>query len=129
VARTTGGFELERIYAVPRTGGYRVLVDRLWPRGVRKDEAKLDEWCRDVAPTTELRRWFAHEQERYPEFVRRYQRELAQPPAIDAVARLLDTARRSRVVLLTANRDLERSSAGVLYRSLVAGTERADGAN
>jgi uncharacterized protein YeaO (DUF488 family) len=120
MAPTRTGFELQRVYdATRRSGEYRVLVDRLWPRGVRKEDADLDEWCREVAPTPELRRWFGHQDERYQEFVRRYRRELSQPPADEAVARLRELSRRRRVTLLTANRDLERSSAGVLFRRLV----------
>ena len=56
--------------------GYRVLVDRLWPRGISKEEAKLDEWLQDIAPSTELRKWFDHQEERFPEFSKRYKAEL-----------------------------------------------------
>ena len=61
--------------------GYRVLVDRLWPRGITKAEAALDEWLKDVAPSTELRRWYGHDVERFDEFARRYRAELRRPPA------------------------------------------------
>ena len=56
--------------------GYRVLVDRLWPRGISKEEAKLDEWLQDIAPSTQLRKWFDHQEERFPEFSKRYKAEL-----------------------------------------------------
>ena len=56
--------------------GYRVLVDRLWPRGISKEEAKLDEWLQDIAPSTELRKWFDHQEQRFPEFSKRYKAEL-----------------------------------------------------
>jgi uncharacterized protein YeaO (DUF488 family) len=94
--------------------GQRILVDRIWPRGIRKQDAKLDEWMRDVAPSTELRRWYGHEPERYEEFSRRYLAELREPARQQAVGRLRDAAGRHRVILLTATRDLERSQAAVL---------------
>jgi DNA-3-methyladenine glycosylase len=75
---------IKRIYEDPsELDGYRVLVDRIWPRGVSKDRAKLDEWLKDVAPTTELRQWFHHEDPKWPEFVRRYRAELDANPAIE----------------------------------------------
>lgn len=108
-------FLIERVYASPEpSAGRRVLVDRLWPRGVRKDGAPVDEWCREVAPSTELRRWYGHAPERFEEFSRRYQAELELPPARDAVQRLLDAAADGPVVLITATRDVEHSGARVL---------------
>ena len=108
--------EMQRIYDEPATaGGYRVLIDRLWPRGISRDRAALDEWAKDVAPSPELRAWFAHQPARFAAFARRYRAELAAPPAAETVDRLLVLARRRRVTLLTANRDLERSNAGVLF--------------
>jgi uncharacterized protein YeaO (DUF488 family) len=112
--------ELLRVYDAPLSGSYRVLVDRLWPRGVTKERAALDEWCKDVAPTPALRRWFAHDDARFAEFARRYRHELGEPPAREAVARLRALARRRRLTLLTANRDLARCSAGVLYAMLTS---------
>lgn len=105
-----------RVYEDPgRTGGqHRVLVDRLWPRGVAKDALDADEWRKDVAPSTELRRWYGHDPERFAEFRRRYRHELAAEPAASAVAALRRTARRQPLVLLTATRDVERSGAEVL---------------
>ena len=110
--------EVQRIYEENKSPGYRVLVDRLWPRGIRKDEADFDEWCKDVAPSTELRRWYGHAPERFDAFVRRYRDELKRPPASDALAHLRDVARRRRLVLLTATRDVDRSAAHVLQQSL-----------
>jgi uncharacterized protein YeaO (DUF488 family) len=72
------GIQVKRIYDAPATSdGYRVLIDRLWPRGVTKDRAHLDEWARELAPSTELRRWFGHDPSQFEEFRRRYTKELA----------------------------------------------------
>ena len=105
-----------RVYDDPgRHGGeYRVLVDRLWPRGLRRDAADLDEWSRDAAPSTELRRWYAHEPSRFARFVRCYRAELDHLPSAVALATLEDVARNRPLVLLTATRDVEHSAAVVL---------------
>lgn len=110
-----------RVYEDPGRSGneHRVLVDRLWPRGVKKDTVDLDEWTKDVAPSAELRRWYGHEPERFAEFARRYKAELADEPAASALAALRQHARRHKVVLLTATRDVERSGAEVLRGVLV----------
>lgn len=75
---------VHRIYDPDDEPGYRVLVDRLWPRGLAKGDAALDEWLKDVAPSTDLRRWYGHEPSRFAEFRKRYRDELEQPPASDA---------------------------------------------
>ena len=107
--------ELRRVYDEPDPStGHRVLVDRLWPRGVRKDGAPVAEWAKDVAPSPELRRWYRHDPARFTEFARRYRAELGQPPAIDALKRLADTTRSRPLVLVTATRDVEHSGALVL---------------
>lgn len=108
-----GPFEVARIYE-DGGAGYRVLVDRLWPRGVKKDEAALDEWAKDVAPSSDLRRWYGHDPAKYEEFAERYREELRAPPADEAVERLFDLARKGHVTLLTATRDVEHSGARVL---------------
>jgi uncharacterized protein YeaO (DUF488 family) len=98
--------------------GYRVLVERLWPRGVSKARARLDAWEKAIAPSDELRRWYGHDPSRWAEFVQRYERELEAP---DAQARLDDLAaraRRGRVTLLYATRDGSLSNAAVLQRLL-----------
>lgn len=113
-------FEVRRVYGDDgATPGYRALVDRLWPRGVRKDELAFDEWLKDVAPSTELRRWYGHDPARFEEFARRYRDELSRPPASVAARHLLEVAGKRAVVLLTATRDVERSGACVL-RDLLA---------
>lgn len=88
--------------------------------GLSKADAALDEWCKDAAPSTELRRWYSHDVARFTEFDRRYRGELAQPPGSDAVERLAALAGRQRLTLLTATRDVEYSGAEVLRRHLCA---------
>jgi uncharacterized protein YeaO (DUF488 family) len=106
---------LRRIYDAPDAGdGDRVLVDRLWPRGMRKADASIDVWCKDVAPSTVLRRWYGHDPARFDDFAARYRAELEPPPAEAVAAGLARRGRRSTVTLLTATRDLERSGAAVL---------------
>jgi uncharacterized protein YeaO (DUF488 family) len=112
-------FEVERAYDEAEPDRYRVLVDRLWPRGIAKADAALDEWAREIAPSTALRRWYGHESARFPGFRRRYRAELARPPASEAVDRLLDVARTRPIALVTATRDTDRSGARVLRDHLV----------
>lgn len=92
--------------------GMRVLVDRLWPRGLSKEAAKLDLWMKDLAPSTELRKWFAHDVERWPEFQRRYAKELRQNEAL--VAELEALIDRGRVTLLFGAKDEEHNQAVAL---------------
>ena len=115
---------VHRIYDPDDEPGHRVLVDRLWPRGLAKGDAALDEWLKDVAPTTDLRRWYGHEPSRFAEFRNRYRDELEQPPASDAVHHLLGLQQR-RLVLLTATRHIERSGALVLCDHLAATSSTA----
>lgn len=106
---------VRRIYDRPDASeGRRVLVDRLWPRGVAKERAPLDEWCKTVAPSAELRQWYGHAPERFEEFARRYRAELGRQPARAAVDQLLDQAGKRRLTLVTATRDVDRSGATVL---------------
>jgi uncharacterized protein YeaO (DUF488 family) len=107
-----------RIYDPPAADALRVLVDRVWPRGLRKDDAHLDEWCKDVAPSTQLRKWYGHDPASFAEFARRYRAELAEPAAAAAVERLRALARRRPVVLLTATKDVTISQAAVLAEVL-----------
>ena len=124
-ARAKTGYEamplmpikLKRVYETPsRDDGVRILVDRLWPRGLSKDLAKIDLWLRDVAPSNELRRWFNHEPEKWDEFRRRYFAELTDNPAAQSV---LEEASRSKVTLLFAAKDEERNNAVALREYLV----------
>ena len=106
---------IRRVYEDPSSDdGARVLVDRVWPRGLRKDAADLDEWAKDVAPSTELRKWYGHDPAKFDEFRRRYYQELEVPPARDALAELRDLAVGRGLTLLTATRDLDHSHAAVL---------------
>ena len=96
--------------------GYRVLVDRLWPRGVSKDRARLDEWARELAPSTELRTWFGHDPARFAEFRRRYLEELA--ARAEKLGELRGRARKGTVTLVYAARDDRHNDAVVLAELL-----------
>lgn len=98
--------------------GRRVLVDRLWPRGLSRDAARIDEWLKAVAPSDGLRRWYGHQPARFPEFRSRYEDELKDPERAEALAHLRELARYGPVTLLTASRDLEHSQAAELARQL-----------
>ncbi|MCC6381206.1 MAG: DUF488 family protein [Dehalococcoidia bacterium] len=105
----------KRVYDDPAPeDGYRVLVDRLWPRGVSKQRAALDAWERTLAPSNELRRWYGHEPERWPEFDRRYRAELLRPEANSLLDDLARRARKEKVTLLFAAKDGERCNAAVV---------------
>jgi uncharacterized protein YeaO (DUF488 family) len=112
-------YEVHRVYDEDQGRGYRVLVDRLWPRGVSKEKAALDEWAKDAAPSDGLRRWYGHEPDKFAEFARRYRAELTTSPAKESVARLRATAKKKSVVLLTATGDVDHSGAAVLLTALV----------
>ena len=101
--------------------GRRVLVDRLWPRGLSKEKAHLDEWLKAVAPSDELRRWYGHQPAKFAEFKRRYQTELTEPEQAEALGHLRDEARSGPVTLLTATKDLEHSEAEFLVQLLRSG--------
>jgi uncharacterized protein YeaO (DUF488 family) len=110
---------LRRVFEDPSpVDGLRVLVDRVWPRGMTKNAAHLDEWIKDVAPSTPLRRWYGHRPERFTEFRRRYLAELAGPEPAAAMNRLRELTRTRRVTLLTATRDVDHSQAAVLAEQL-----------
>lgn len=106
---------IKRAYEEPAPeDGTRVLVDRLWPRGLARERARIDVWLKDVAPSAELRRWYGHAPERFAEFRSRYIAELEHEPARMALATLRDLARRGPVTLVFAAKDVERSNAAVL---------------
>ncbi len=109
-----------RVYQDPGRAGTerRVLVDRLWPRGLRRDAVDFDQWAKDVAPSSALRRWYGHVPERFGEFARLYREELKAEPAAAAVRELRRHAREEGLALLTATRDLEHSGAAVLREVL-----------
>lgn len=113
-----GRIRLKRAYESPSgDDGVRVLVDRLWPRGVRKAEAAIDRWPRDLAPTTELRKWFGHEKARWPDFRRRYAAELHEHP--HELEALRDLAREGPITLVYAAREEAFNDAVVLREVLL----------
>jgi uncharacterized protein YeaO (DUF488 family) len=98
--------------------GFRVLVDRLWPRGVRKADLRLDAWLKDVAPSAELRRWFGHEPERFREFAARYRRELRSGPAAEALADVVTRASEGPLTLVYGAHD-ETHNGAVVLRAVI----------
>lgn len=121
---------LKRVYEEESPeDGVRYLVERLWPRGIRKDALRLDAWLKDAAPSTELRKWFSHDPAKWQEFQRRYVAELDRAP--DAWAPILDAARHGAVTLLYSSRDTEHNNPVVLKnyieRKLGAKTRTAGG--
>ena len=112
-----GGFKLKRVYDAPsKEDGYRVLVDRLWPRGQRKDAAQLDEWNKDIAPSSALRKWFNHQPERFDTFSAQYREELAAKTA--DLDKLRAIAKEKQVTLLYAAKDEHHNQAVVLKKVL-----------
>lgn len=112
--------KIKRIYDEPANDdGYRILVDRLWPRGVSKDKAKIDEWVKEIAPSAELRQWFDHQPERFEEFVTRYRKELSTKK--DDLARLRELSHARQVTLLYGARDTKMNQAVVLQTILENG--------
>ena len=113
----TNSIAIKRIYEhASKTDGYRILVDRLWPRGVSKEEAKLDEWLKDIAPSTELRKWFDHREERFPEFSKKYQAELDSKE--DKIERLRTIAKKQQITLLYSAKNEKSNQAIVLCKYL-----------
>lgn len=109
--------EIKRIYETPSgADGYRMLVDRLWPRGLKKEDAFLDEWNKAISPSPELRKWFAHKPERFTEFAKRYIKELdANKEEVDKIRKLLQ---KRKITLLYAAKDPEINHATVLQNYL-----------
>src|SRR3989304_4501302 len=111
--------KLKRIYEKPEpTDGKRILVDRLWPRGLSKEDANVDEWLKEIAPPNALRQWYAHKVERWPEFRRKYRGELRKPGQLEFLTRLRQEGKRGTITLLHAARDSEHSNASVLKELL-----------
>ncbi len=105
--------KIKRIYEPPQAGdGYRVLVDRLWPRGLSKDKADIDLWLKEIAPSNGLRRWFGHDPAKWREFMRRYSRELAANK--EAVSIIKERARWETTTLLFSAKDTEHNNAVAL---------------
>lgn len=109
--------KIKRAYApAEETDGYRILVDRLWPRGISKEKAKIDLWLKPVAPSSDLRKWFGHVPERFPEFTKRYKAELAESGALDDLRKVL--SEHPDATLLFAAHDEEHNNAVVLKELL-----------
>ena len=110
---------LQRAYDAPTPGdGHRVLVDRVWPRGRTKERLRLDDWARDLGPSTELRKWFGHDPARWAEFQARYRAELADPDRAQALDALAERALRGPVTLVFGARDPEHNQAVVIADEL-----------
>jgi uncharacterized protein YeaO (DUF488 family) len=108
---------LKRVYDPPSDNdGVRILVDRIWPRGLTKEKAKVDLWLKNIAPSTSLRKWFAHDISKWPAFVEKYQTELKQNN--DAVHTLVEIASKQKCTLLFGAKDVEHNQAVVLFQFL-----------
>lgn len=108
---------IKRIYEKPEArDGYRMLVDQIWPRGVSKEDAKLDEWNKGIAPSTELRKWFGHREERFEEFSERYKEELLRKQ--DELERLKEIAIKQKLCLLYGAKNEEQNQAVILQELL-----------
>lgn len=110
---------IKRVYEDPaKDDGHRVLVDRLWPRGISKEGAHVDQWIKEVGPSNELRKWFGHEPPKYPEFKKRYEKELYAQPEL--LKRLRDLAKKNRLTLVYSAKDEAHNQAVVLREVLLA---------
>lgn len=122
---TMQGFtvRVKRAYDEPAPDdGMRILIDRLWPRGISKERARIDLWLKEVAPSQELRAWFGHDPEKFAEFRQRYEAELASGQAYKALTTLRDLARRGPITLVFAARDAEHANVRVLQDLLTQTT-------
>lgn len=120
----TAELRVKRVYDPPSPDdGVRILVDRLWPRGLSKEKAHVDLWLKEVAPSTELRKWFNHEPEKWDEFRERYRQELRQQP--EALQRLADAARAGTTTLLFGALEPRFNDAVALMEFLLAGRKQA----
>ncbi len=109
--------KIKRIYdPASRDDGKRIYIDRLWPRGMRKEEVKIDEWLKEIAPSDGLRKWFSHDPAKYQEFKRRYFKELEEKS--DLIEKIRSEGRKGRVTLLFSAKDTEHNNATVLKELL-----------
>lgn len=119
-----GKVQVKRIYApADKADGKRILVDRLWPRGMKKEAANIDQWMKDIAPSTELRKWFNHEEPRWEEFTARYISELKQNPAVDSLMELIEG--NPNVTLLYAAHNEQHNHAVVLKQFITSKKPKA----
>ncbi len=121
IVTTMGEIRIKRIYEAPSgDDGYRMLVDRVWPRGVSKKAAEIDDWNKDVAPSEKLRKWFGHDPSKFSQFADHYRKELAGKPAI--LSGILQAAGKKNLTLLYGTKDREHNQAVVL-RDVLRETE------
>jgi len=115
--------KLKRVYATPiKDDGFRILVDRLWPRGITKEKARVDLWLKDIAPSTDLRKWFGHDPAKWKEFQKRYEQELMQnEPVLENLRRIIKAEK--NVTLLFAAADEIKNNAVVLKALLASGVQ------
>ena len=107
--------KVKRVYDKKETSdGKRILIDRLWPRGLRTENAAIDEWLKEISPSDELRRWFNHDPEKWDEFRRRYRKELSSPEKREILERIAKQAAHSDVTLVYGARETEYNNARVL---------------
>ena len=113
--------KLKRVYATPiKDDGFRILVDRLWPRGITKEKARVDLWLKDIAPSTDLRKWFGHDPAKWKEFQKRYEQELMQnEPVLENLRRIIKE--QNKVTLVFAASDENHNNAVVLRTFLASG--------
>ena len=110
---------LKRAYAEPARGdGARILVDRLWPRGIKKEDLHLDAWAKTLAPSPELRKWFAHDEAKWPKFRKRYRAELAASGATKTIRDLLASAKRAKTITLLYGAKDQKHNEAVVLRDL-----------
>ena len=118
--------KIKRAYdKAEKKDGKQILIDRLWPRGVSKSEANVDTWLKELAPSTELRKWFAHDPQKWEEFRKKYKAELDSPEKVKLLEDIAGQARRGDVTLIYSARDTEHSDVKVLVEiidKIIAGT-------
>lgn len=117
--------KIKKVYEAQKiTDGHRVFVDRLWPRGLKKEDLKFDEWPKEICPSSDLRKWFAHDPERFKEFRSKYKQELKDPQALDKLNELTEIAGRKNVTLLYAAHDEKINHAIILKQVLESRLKR-----
>ena len=112
--------EIKRIYDTPKkSDGFRILVDKLWPRGVKKEDAAIDLWLKEIAPSDSLRKWFNHDPQKWPEFQKRYAKELTDKQ--DLIDSIKEKAEQTTVTLLFASREIKHNNAVALLNIIISG--------
>jgi uncharacterized protein YeaO (DUF488 family) len=115
--------KIKRTYDPPSSDdGKRILVDRLWPRGIKKEDAEIDEWLKDIAPSDELRKWFSHDPSKWQEFKKRYRNELKDKSEL--IENLRKQAKKGNITLLFSAKDIEHNNAVVLKEEITKGTKK-----